>query len=204
MADDAQDRNLPASQRKISKARSEGQVARSRDLGHLSAMGVGLVLLVTFAPTLTAWLSQVLSDGLSFDAATLARQGSMTERLSHSTTQMLVAVVPLGVVIGVVSVVASVFAGGWNFTLKPMHPSFSKFNPITGIGRLFSKQQLGETLKVCLLAIVLGSIGATYFKANLPGFAGLIALPLPAALAETGALLHGGAMLLLLAWACLR
>ena len=43
---DAQDRNLPASQKKIRKARSEGQVARSRDLGHLLAVGGGGALLV--------------------------------------------------------------------------------------------------------------------------------------------------------------
>ena len=44
MADDAQNRHLPASGRKIAKARREGQVARSRDLSHLAAIAVyGLV-----------------------------------------------------------------------------------------------------------------------------------------------------------------
>jgi hypothetical protein len=38
---DAQDRNLPASEKKIRKARREGQVARSRDLGHLLVVGLG-------------------------------------------------------------------------------------------------------------------------------------------------------------------
>lgn len=199
MADDAQDRHLPASQRKISKARAEGQVARSRDLGHLSALGLGLVLLIAFAPQLTHWLGRLLGDGLRFDAATLARPGSMTERLAGLTTQMLVVVLPLGAVIGVVSAAASVLAGGWNFTLKPVHPNFGKLNPLSGIGRLFSKHQLVETLKSCLLAGVLGTIGLLYFKARLPVFSGLLALPLPAALAETGALLEGGVVLLLVA-----
>ncbi|WP_425258343.1 EscU/YscU/HrcU family type III secretion system export apparatus switch protein [Rubrivivax sp. RP6-9] len=199
MADDAQDRNLPASERKIQKARADGQVARSRDLGHLAAVGAGVALLIAFAPTFTAWLSLLLTDGLRFDATALARPGAMTERLSHSTFQMLLAVVPLGAVVALVAVAASVLSGGWNFTLKPLEPKFEKFDPISGIGRLFSKQQLVETLKVCLLALVLGAIGAMYLKAQLPAFAGLIALPLPAALAEAGALLQGGLLLLLLA-----
>ena len=39
MADSsAQDRNLPASQRKLQKAREEGQLPRSRDLGHFAAL----------------------------------------------------------------------------------------------------------------------------------------------------------------------
>ena len=199
MADDAQDRNLPASERKIQKARADGQVARSRDLGHLAAVGAGVALLIAFAPTFTAWLSLLLTDGLRFDATALARPGAMTERLSHSTFQMLLAVVPLGAVVALVAVAASVLSGGWNFTLKPLEPKFEKFDPISGIGRLFSKQQLVETLKVCLLALVLGVIGAMYLKAQLPAFAGLIALPLPAALAEAGALLQGGLLLMLLA-----
>ena len=42
MADtSAQDKNLPASQRKLDKARAEGQVARSRDLGHFAAIASG-------------------------------------------------------------------------------------------------------------------------------------------------------------------
>jgi len=199
MADDAQDRHLPASARKIEKARSEGQVARSRDLGHLAAMGAGMALLIAFAPQLTAWLGQLLSDGLRFDAATLARPGVMSERLALSATQMLVAVLPLGAAIGLVAVVASVLAGGWNFTLKPIHPNFGKLNPLSGLGRMFSKQQLVETLKVCVLALVLGTIGFVYFRSQLPGFAALIALPLPAALAQTGALLQGGMLLILVA-----
>ena len=47
MADqNAQDRNLPASQRKLEKARDEGQVARSRDLGHFAAIAAGGAVLV--------------------------------------------------------------------------------------------------------------------------------------------------------------
>ena len=44
MADNAPDRHLPASERKIDKAREEGQVARSRDLDHLAVLGVGMLI----------------------------------------------------------------------------------------------------------------------------------------------------------------
>jgi flagellar biosynthesis protein FlhB len=201
MADDAQNRHLPASARKIQKARSDGQVARSRDLGHLAALGVGFGLLIAFAPQFTAWLGQLLGDGLRFDAGTLARGGVMSERLAAAAFQMLAAVLPLGAAIAVTASAAGVLAGGWNFTLKPIEPRFGKLDPLAGIGRMFSRQHLADTLKVCLLAIVLGAIGAFYLRAQLPRFAELIALPLPAALAETGSLLQGGVLLLLLALA---
>ena len=81
-ADDSQDRNLPASQRKLRKAREEGQVARSRDLGHFFAVGVGLMVVTAAAPLLTDALQALLRAGLRFDAATLAKPGVMTERLA--------------------------------------------------------------------------------------------------------------------------
>jgi flagellar biosynthetic protein FlhB len=41
MESSSQDRNLPASERKLQKARDDGQVARSRDLSHLAVLVVG-------------------------------------------------------------------------------------------------------------------------------------------------------------------
>ena len=66
---------------------------------------------------------------------------------------------------------------------------------------MFSKQQLVDTMKACLLALVLGVIGALYLNARLPEFSGLIAQPLPAAMGHAGELVLGGLVLLLLALA---
>ena len=59
----AQDRNLPASQQKLDKARNEGRVARSRDLGHFVAMAAGGMALVAFAPLLVGWMQALLASG---------------------------------------------------------------------------------------------------------------------------------------------
>ena len=199
MADDAQDRRLPASQRKITKARKEGQVARSRDLGHLAALGTGCALLIALAPRLVDWLSRVLQSGLRFDAQTLAGTRTMGERLGSASVDMLLIVVPTGLAVAAVAAAAAVLSGGWNFTTQALQPKFEKLNPITGFGRLFKLQQIGSTLKVCALALIVGAVGGFYLKAQLPAFAALLALPLPAALAETGALLQGGIVLMLVA-----
>lgn len=201
MSDDAQDRRLPASQRKISKARKDGQVARSRDLAHLAAMGTGLAMLIAFAPRLTDWMRRLLENGLRFDHKAVDNTGTMLERLASSGIDMLVVVLPMGASVAVVAAASAVLSGGWNWTTKPLHPNFSKFNPITGLGHLFKIDQLTNTLKVCLLALLLGVIGAMYFKAQLPEFASLISMPLPTALAETGSLLKGGMVLMLIAMA---
>ena len=164
---DAQNRTLPASAKKIAKARGEGQVARSRDLGHLAAVGVGTLLVIALLPHAMARLVDVLTSGLRFDAAMLQEPDALQRQLLRLGLDMMVLVLPLGVTMMVVAVATVVLCGGWNFTLTPLHPKFSKFNPLSGFGRLFTKVQLVETLKSCLLAGILLLIGASYLRSHL-------------------------------------
>ncbi len=198
MADQDQDRHLPATERKIKKSREDGQVARSRDLGHVAALAAGLLLMASAAPWLAEWSQRLLAKGLYFDAALLARPGAMTERLEALTLAALAIVLPLGAVIVVAALAAGVLCGGWNFTLKPLMPRWDKISPVAGLGRVFSLQQLGTMGKACALALVLGAIGALYLMEHWARFATLLALPLPAALAASADLVSGGLMLLLL------
>jgi len=202
MADqDAQDRNLPASARKLQKAREEGQVARSRDLGHFAAIGVGGAVLVAALPWATGWLKARLAQALQFDARTVAAPEAMVERLADLSLAMLWPVLPLGVLMMLVAVAASAGAGGWNFTLKALRPRFAMLNPLSGIGRLFSKQQLVDALKASLLALVLGTIGALYLRAHVGDFASLLGMSLSAAVERGATTVLGGLALLVLALA---
>lgn len=194
-ADSSQDKKLPASHRKLQKAREEGQVARSRDLGHFGAIGVGVALLAMLAPVATASAGRLLSTGLRFDASLLAQPTLMLERLALLGAQMLLFVLPLFAVMLMVAVASGVLSGGWNFTLQPLTPNFGKINPITGFGRVFSGHQLAETLKACLLALVLAAVGGAYLAQRWQDHAGLLSMPLPAALVAGGELILSGLLL---------
>jgi flagellar biosynthetic protein FlhB len=201
MADSAQDRNLPASPRKLLKAREDGQVARSRDLGHFATIAAGGALLAAMAPELGAWLKNLLAAGLQFDARSLAEPDAMLIRLGELGLKLVWVVLPLGGVVLAVALAAGVAAGGWNWTFKPLAPKFSKLNPLAGLGRMFSKHQFGDALKACLLALVLGGVGALYLRAQMPAFVATLEMPLPAALGQALSTLQGGLVLLLLALA---
>jgi flagellar biosynthetic protein FlhB len=196
MADSAQDRHLPASPRKIEKARKDGQVARSRDLGHFAAIAAAGLLFVAVAPELAGWLKHMLAAGLQFDARTLAESDAMGLRLESMALKTLWIVLPLGGVMALAALVAGLVSGGWNWTFKPMLPKFSKLNPLAGLGRMFSKQQFGDAMKASLLALLLGSIGALYLNSQLQAFTAMLDLPLPAALAQAASAVQGGLMLL--------
>jgi flagellar biosynthetic protein FlhB len=198
---DAQDRRLPATDRKIRKARAEGQVARSRDLSHFAAIGAAVALLAMAAPAVMAWLQTALASALSFDARALADTQVMTQRLAQASRPALMLVLGLGAVMVLVAVGAGVLSGGWNFSLQALQLKFEKLDPLAGLTRMLSGHQLIDTLKSCLLALILGAVGLFYLKLNLPRFAEAIAMPLPGALAHAGSVVQGGVMLLVLALA---
>ena len=202
MADSSsQDRTLPATPRKLSKAREDGQVVRSRDWGHFVAIAAGGALLVAFAPQLVDWLKQTLAQGLRFDGSAVRNPDFMGERLGEMTVRMLWVVLPAGFAMMAAGVGATLAIGGWNWTLKPLMPKFGKLNPLTGLVGIVSKDKLVDALKACLLALILGAIGALFFRSHVDEFAGLLALPLPTAIARAAQAMLGGLGLLLLALA---
>jgi flagellar biosynthetic protein FlhB len=192
MADDAQDKQLPATERKIRKAREEGQVARSRDLGHFTALGVGLAILGAFAPELNIWLTRLVAQGLRFDAATIAHPQAMVEHMADLALQMLVLLLPLGLLMALLALAAGLLAGGWNFSMKAMEPKFEKMNPLAGIKRIFSGDNLIQTLKACGLALVLGGVATLYLTLRWSEYTALQGMPLPTALAGGGGLVQAG------------
>jgi flagellar biosynthesis protein FlhB len=195
-ADSSQDKQLPASQRRIQKAREDGQVARSRDLSHFGAIGAGVALLAAAAGPFTDATGQLLSDGLRFDAAMLAEPQLMVQRQADLGLQMLWILLPVFVAVLLVALAAGVLVGGWNFTFKPLAPSFEKIDPLSGIGRVFSAHQLTDTLKACLLSLVLFAVAALFLRQQWQHHAELLAMPLPAALAAGSSLVLNGLLLM--------
>ena len=193
---DAQDRNLPASEKKIRKSRREGQVARSRDLSHLLVVGLGGALLVVVMPRLADWAGRLLARGLRFDAQALAEADAMTHQLGTLTWAWMAVLLPLGAVGILLAVGAALASGGWNFTWQPLMPNFGKLNPLTGLGRMVSGQHLGDLAKASLLSLILGVVGGVWLWLHLGQFHDALTMPLPAALVHTGGALLDGLLLL--------
>lgn len=199
MADSAQDRKHPASARKKTRARAEGQVPRSRELGHFAALALaGGLLLVGGAP-LAGWLRDGLAAALTFDHRAVMRPGAMLDQVEHLLVLGLLVIVPLGVLMAVAGVASAVLSGGWNFSLVALQPKLSKLNPIAGLGRLVSKENWLQVGKSWALALLIGGVGGFYLWTQFELFAHLLALPMPQAVATmSGRIAQGFGYVLLL------
>ncbi len=197
MADqDAQDRNLPASAKKIKRSRAEGQVPRSRDLQHFAMMVSGGAMLAIAGPHLAQSLQQMLVEALHFDAQMLAHSGFMGERLWELTQRFLMLMLPVCGVLIAAAVVSALASGGWNWTMTPLAPKFGRLDPLSGLANLVSGAGLGQALKAVALALVLGTVGAMVLKDRMAAYVGIMSVPLPSALAYAGTQLTGGLVLL--------
>ena len=159
-ADD--DKTEEPTEKKLSDARKEGQVAKSKEIGNcLSLFALFLLLKV--------WVGQMGNQLLNVFRASYSRmaerlvfwQGYMPERELYAAFRdmifyiviILLPVLLVGFVVAFGSDVAQV---KWRPTTKPLQPKLSKLNPISGFKRIFSVQSLVELVKsIAKLGLIL-------------------------------------------------
>ena len=198
MEQGSQDRELPASERKLKKARDDGQVSRSTDLSHLAVLGAGAIAVLLLAPILFDHLKLDMAHQLTFDAATVRQAGTMLTRLNDSTTVGLIGCVAFAVIVTVAAIVSSVGSGGWVNSLKPLMPDFSRLNPLKGFANLFSKKKLFDTAKMVVIVGILFSIATLFLGNGLQTAASLVLQPSASAIAHLTQWITGGLGLMLL------
>ena len=198
MESNSQDRNLPASERKLRKAAQDGQVTRSRDLSHLAVLGAGALTLLGLAPTMFAHLKMDLARQLSFDASSIVQPETMLSRLQDMALSGLIGCTVFALIVMVAVIASFVAVGGWVNSLKPLTPDLSRLNPLSGLGRLFTKDKFAEVAKITLIVAVLITVSTMYMRSTLPSVAALIMQPSVAAISHLNAWLTTGMGLLLL------
>lgn len=198
MDSSSQDRNLPASERKLQKARDDGQVARSRDLSHLAILGGGALSLMWLAPSMFDRLKTQFSLQLVFDFHAIQEPLTMLSRLGPMVAVGLLACIAFSAIISILAILSTLSVGGWVASLKPITPDFDRVNPLSGFGRLFTKDKVTEAIKVTFIAATLMAIGFTYLSSGLETLGALVLQPSKAAISYLSDWLSTGVGLMLL------
>ena len=120
-----EDRNLPASEKRIKDARAEGRVARSKELASFLLLGAALFGLIQLGPMLFRDSLELMTQGLRFDHTSVTGEASMGLRLMAFTGAAVIAAIPILALLLLAGVAAPLALGGWNFSLKPLMPDFA-------------------------------------------------------------------------------
>lgn len=161
MAEDSDlEKTEPASQRRLEKAREEGQVVRSRELNTFMLLGAGVAVLWFGGARMYEGLNGILRSGLWFDLRVGQDTNVMLSVATNSALQALLLLAPLFLVLVVIAIFSSVMLGGFMFSSKALEPKFERLNPLKGVARMFSAQTLVELIKTLAKATVIGTVGA--------------------------------------------
>jgi len=171
--DSSQDKNLPPTERRLEKAREDGQVAHSQHLSHFAVLGGGAFALFGLVHLAVERLLVMLQSQLRFDANTLAEPALMAQQTMALTFSGLLVSLPFGLIVMALSVLASLSVTGLLITFKPLTPDLSKLNPLSGMGRIFSRAKAVEVAQLILIIAVLAVVIVTYVNTHLEEMAAL-------------------------------
>lgn len=170
-SDDSQEKTEEPTERKISKAREEGQIARSQEVAIAASVIIVAAYLFVFGIQIFGRLSDVMIDLYTFDAALLSDQNRILTALYVSIEKGLVAILPL-MAFALLTVLAfSGLVGGYNFSFKAVAPKLNKLNPLTGLKRIFSMRSIVELLKALLKFLLVGGIAFLLIAESVDDFA---------------------------------
>jgi flagellar biosynthesis protein FlhB len=145
----------PTPQR-LKKARKEGQIPRTQELGTWLGVAAASVLL----PMLV---------GNAFDAvqelfvqigwvASNPEPAALSVLMGQALTAFMTTLLPMALGMMVVGTVAAAAQGGVTFATKSMKPTLKKLNPFPGIKRMFGTQGIWESVKALIKTAALATV----------------------------------------------
>ncbi|MDT0275663.1 EscU/YscU/HrcU family type III secretion system export apparatus switch protein [Blastococcus goldschmidtiae] len=145
----------PTAQR-LKKARKEGQIPRTQELGTWVGIAAASVLLPMIGENGFAEVQKLF---VQIDAVAAQPEASaIAALLGQALRAFMMTVLPLALGLMVVGLVASASQGGVTFATKGMKPTLKKFNPLTGMKKMFGTQGLWEVTKALIKTVALGTV----------------------------------------------
>ncbi|SEH35075.1 flagellar biosynthesis protein FlhB [Magnetospirillum fulvum] len=179
MAEESEDKSEQPTDRKLDNARKEGQVATSIEVrtwaGLMGTLVVVALMAGPLAHDLNALLLPFIERPHAFDMTPSGLGRTLTD-VTFETLLLLLVPLSLLLVLGVVSVVAQ---NGLLLVPKRIMPDFNKINPMKGLTRLLSMNNLVEFLKSLFKVTTAGIVVFVVLSGRINEYVGLAALDLP-------------------------
>ena len=145
----------PTPQR-LKKARKEGQIPRTQELGTWLGIAAASALLpILVGNTFEAVQKLFVQVGV---VAAHPEIEAVQHLLGAALTAFLTTLMPTALGLMAVGTAAAAAQGGITFATKSMKPTLKKLNPFPGIKRMFGTQGLWESMKALIKTAALGTV----------------------------------------------
>jgi len=187
--DDSQEKTEEPTARRLSKAREEGQIARSQETTIAASVICGAAFMYLFGSQLLGNVANIFSRGLVFDPLAVSEPQVAAARLGDAMLEAFFAVLPFFTLAMVVALLASGLIGGYNFSWKSAQPKASKMNPLSGLKRMFGMRSLVELAKAIAKFCLVGGVVFFLIQASIPDFGEISLMALEPGLSESASIL---------------
>ena len=158
--DDAQEKTEEPTQRRLEKAREDGQVLTSKEMFVFATTAAGVIILLALVVIVSQWISR-WGSFFRFEQGD-ALSGLLMARLSEAYLDFLIVALIVAVPILVVVLSTQMLVGrGLHLALTAANFKGNRINPLNGLKRMFSLRSLVELAKSVLKVGVIGA--AAYF-----------------------------------------
>ncbi len=184
--------------KKLEKARDDGQVARSQELGVALMMIGAAIFMYMFGGIFIAGLAKAFSQGFIFDRSTVFNPTRLPIEFGSQGLTSMMLMLPFFGLTALIAMASGGVLGGYIFSMKAVAPKASKLNPMSGFKRMFGTQALIGLTKALLKFGLVGGMLILVVSERFDLLLYLGLMDLKPALEEAGAMIAFGAVLVTL------
>lgn len=174
MAEDSDlEKTEAPTQHKIDKAREKGQIARSRELTSVLMICAGLSIFLMLGKEFASDLGRVFQLSLSFDTDIISDTNKLLNNVVSIVKLTIYAILPIFLALVIIAIFAPMLLGGLFFNPASIKFDMKKWNPISGMKRIFSTQMLAELIKGILKAGLVTIVVYLFVVSHINDFVGL-------------------------------
>ena len=160
----------PATEKKLKDARDEGKVAKSKELTAAFDLIVLFLVLKIFISFIGGQMINIFSfvydripEFIEINEQDLSSI-AVNNFMRGIILKWFLMVLPFFIFGVAITLLISIIQVGWKVTAKSMQPKLSKFNPINGFKRMFSKDSLFELFKSIFKIGIIAYVANTAVK----------------------------------------
>jgi len=170
-----------ATSKKLSDARKEGKVARSTEIvmaATLLGLFLGLKLYALILGNGFIGIFNQIYSMISVEAKDESAASVTVGIVGYALGRIILYALPFFLIAFCLALFGNIAQVGFKVATKPLEPNLSKFNPVSGMKRLFSKDKLMELLKSVLKISVITYIVYSTLKKHVEDLLILYDIPL--------------------------
>lgn len=171
--DSSAEKSQEPTQKRLDKAREDGNIARSRELNTAAILLGGTAAVLIFGGLMVSALKRIMTHNMVLEREAMFDTSAMLRQLGDSAAVGLLSLLPLFGVLLVLAILAPMALGGWNFSMKAIQPKASRMNPAAGLGRMFGTRALMELAKAIAKVLVVAGLAMLVLFLNTDNILGI-------------------------------